>query len=115
MSALFHASGWSDLASLSIGASFTLRPGPQGAEGSGVYFAEGEARLTAAEGCGGNPAAVVRIDVTDPTGWWRTKAALARRHGRARTWHSSGRDVVCRVLEVLPGATPVLRCDWRLS
>jgi hypothetical protein len=47
MAALFHVSGWQDLSELSVGESFILNPGRQCAEGLGVYFAEGSARVRA--------------------------------------------------------------------
>lgn len=111
MPKLYHVSGWSDLAAKTSGDTFVLVPGPQHAEGAGVYFAEGAVRVTAAEGCRGTPAAIVELAVDSPRGWWRTKPALARKHGRAITWHSQGANVACRVTAVsdLDGV-PVLHC-----
>ena len=112
---LYHVSGSADLAALQVGATFTLRPGPQGAEGRGVYFAEG-VRLTAAEGAAGCPAVIVAIAVADSQAraWWRTKPSVARKHGRPRTWHSAGADVRCEVVERdewSDHGLPVLRCS----
>lgn len=113
---LYHVSTWPLLASLGPGAEFTLHPGPQGAEGRGVYFAEGCPRLSAADAvaAGNPPVAIVHIRAAGPEGWWRTKAGLARKFGRPRTWHSDGKSVRCRVIAVGEGEgnLPLLHCEW---
>jgi hypothetical protein len=76
------------------GPEIVLRPGPQGAEGAGVYFSEGEPRFSAAEGARlAGAAAVYVVRVTCANGWWRTKSGLARKFGRPRTWHTSGKAI----------------------
>ena len=111
---LHHVSGWSDLAAASVGDSFVLVPGPQHAEGPGVYFSADVPRFTAAEGAVKGVAAVVRIDTPSAIGWWRTKAGIARKFGRAITWHSLGRSVRCFVcaLSIVDGVR-YLDCDWQ--
>ena len=94
MSKLFHVSGWSKLQSVSAGDTFKLIPGPQGAEGSGVYFSEGVPRISAAEGAGNGVMGIICINrPTSPKGWYRTKNSVCRKFGRPRTWHSAGKDV----------------------
>lgn len=99
---LYHVSGWELLATAGVGDVFTLKPGPQGAEGSGVYFSEAApVAATTAEGthrCG--IAAIVVIEVESASGWWRTKASLAKKFGRPRTWHSAGKNVECKVVSI---------------
>lgn len=111
---LYHASNWELLAEAKVGQEFTLLPGPQGAEGRGVYFAEGLPRPSAADGLRGEaPQAIVAITAPDETGWWRTKAGIARKFGRPRSWHSDGKAVTCRVVkrESTPSGL-VLHCEW---
>jgi hypothetical protein len=119
---LFHISGWSALASARIGDRFVLHPGLQGAEGRGVYFAEGvPPRGTTAEGTRGGATAVVTIEAEDAAGWWRTKPSLARKHQRPRTWHTDGKALACVVQRVGSvwveghGDLPLLACDWSFS
>ena len=72
----------------------TLLPGPQGAEGAGVYFSESKPRLSAAEGCRlTGIGTIFCVEVTTAAGWWRTKAGIARKHKRPRTWHTQGAPV----------------------
>lgn len=99
---LYHVSGWGLLATAGIGDVFTLKPGPQGAEGQGVYFSEGApVSATTAEGTHKSGiAAIVIIKVQSAAGWWRTKASLAKKFGRPRTWHSAGKNVECKVVSI---------------
>ena len=99
-SRLFHLSSWEHLSTLSAGDVFILAPGPQGAEGTGVYFSEGAPRVTAAEGVGRDGlAAVVVIQRPDTaTGWYRTKGSVCRKHKRPRTWHTQGKNLALRVV-----------------
>ena len=113
MAMLYHVSGWSELSSKSIGESFVLHPGRQNAEGIGVYFAEGAARISAAEGCQGNPSAIVVIEAANNGGWWQSKAAKARKFGKARTWHSDEKSILCRITSIdHSSVAPVLHCVW---
>ena len=98
---LYHISGWVHLATSKVGDVFDLVPGPQHAEGLGVYFAESTPPpASTAEGAVRGVSAVVRISVETHAGWWRTKASLARKFARPRTWHSDGKTVACRVVSV---------------
>ena len=113
---IYHVSGWGLLASLRSGDVFELVLGSQHAEGPGVYFSEGAPRLTAAEGAAGRPTAIVEVelDVVSAAGWWRSKASIARKHGRPLTWHSAGARVACVVREVgMLEGLPLLRCVAR--
>lgn len=76
---LYHVSGWDYLSDVTEGQVFTLKVGPQGAEGPGVYFSVGKPRFSAAEGSRGNPVAIVVIPKpTSKTGWWTTKPGIAK-------------------------------------
>jgi len=98
---LYHVSGWGKLSSASPGDTFTLRPGPQGAEGKGVYFSEEKPRFSAAEGSKGGVTGVVVIPCPESAkGWSRTKNSICRKHGRPRTWHTKGREITLRVCQV---------------
>lgn len=114
---LYHASIWSALASAPVGACVVLRPGTQGAEGAGVYFAEGMPRPSASDSChlARGIAAIVAISAPeDGAGWWRTKAGLARKFGRPRSWHSQGKSISLRVLSRLEHeGIPLLECEWQ--
>lgn len=113
LTSLFHVSGWQHLATLRVGDSFTLIPGPQHAEGVGVYFSESAPVPTStAEGARTGVSAVVQITTSSSVGWWRTKASLARKFGRPRTWHSDGKQVLCRVVAVsFVDRIPQLTCE----
>jgi hypothetical protein len=112
MATLYHVSGWSDLSMMSVGESFILNPGRQCAEGLGVYFAEGASRVSAAEGCQGNPQAIVEIEAFDNAGWWQSKAAKARKFGKPRTWHSDSKSVICHIESIEYCEVPILHCVW---
>ena len=95
---LFHVSSHPNLKGASKGDIVDLSPGPQGAEGGGVYFSEGIPRTTAAEGAAKHgQTGVVVIEATTPKGWWRTKSSVCRKFGRPRTWHTSGKSIRLRV------------------
>lgn len=99
---LFHVSGWAELLAAHPGDIVTLLPGPQGAEGRGVYFSEGSPRVSAAEGCarsGSDPITLI-VPAPSPQGWWRSKKSVCHKHGRPRTWHSAGREVRIAVISV---------------
>jgi hypothetical protein len=95
----------------------TLRPGPQGAEGVGVYFSEGEPRFSAAEGARQGTGAIFLIEVVSATGWWRTKPGIARKHNRPRTWHSAGKSVTISGLHMAGTieSTPVITGEGRFG
>jgi hypothetical protein len=110
---LYHVSNWTVLAHANVGDEFTLRPGMQCAEGLGVYFSEGEPSMQAADGVRyAVPVAIIEIEAISNSGWWQSKAAKARKFGKARTWHSDLKDIECRVIDVQTGTVPLLRCVW---
>jgi hypothetical protein len=114
---LYHVSSMPALASISVGDSFTLKPGPQGAEGQGVYFSEGAPRFTAAEGTQrtGVSAVVVIPQPLNVKDWYRTKGIVVRKYGRPRTWHSKGRNVRCVVEDIrVKDGLPFLFCSANL-
>lgn len=115
---MYHVSSFPALADMSVGDIFTLRPGPQGAEGSGVYFSESAPRFTAAEGAqrSGVSAVVVIPIPSRPKEWYRTKGSVLRKYGRPRTWHSKGSNVRCTVNHVqMENQVPFLFCDAELA
>ena len=118
MTTLYHVSSWAALAVAKPGDKFLLRPGPQCAEGLGVYFSEGVTRPTAAEGAGKEGlSAIVEISCdTAAEGWWRSKSCKAKKFGKPRTYHSYGKDVIITVVSVRYefGCT-VLACDWEFK
>ena len=79
------------------GDAVTLVPGPQGAEGVGVYWAEGRPRMTAAEGARRHGGATAIYVIERPEqgvrDWWRTKGARYKKRGRPRTWHTRGKAI----------------------
>ncbi len=112
---LFHVSTWQKLSNAKAGDEFTLRPGPQGAEGKGVYFSEGEKRSQAADSVQvGNPiAAVIVIEVAEEgvnNDWFRTKLSIIKKFGRPRSWHSKNKKVKVYVRR---REGNYLFCDWR--
>lgn len=118
---LYHLSSHPELAAPRVGDEFVLRPGPQGAEGSGVYFSAGtHVPTSTAEGSRGKPVAMVEIVAESPAGWWRTKPGLAKKFHRPITWHSAGKSLRCRVDRVGAGlldgvSIPVATCSWRFA
>lgn len=113
---LYHVSGWEKLSTIKEGETFTLQPGPQGAEGRGVYFSEEEPRPTAAEGAHQHITAVVLI-FAGTEGWWLSKAAKARKFNKPRTWHTQGKSLLCQaqVINQLPigdQVVPHIICTW---
>ena len=97
---IYHVSGWTYLQNVRPGDTFTLKPGPQHAEGLGVYFSEGEPRLTAAEGARRDGVAAIVVLFRTGANWWRSKTSVARKYGRPITWHSNGFPVTVRVKRV---------------
>ena len=116
---LYHISNWDGVAHATVGDQFVLQPGPQGAEGPGVYFSQDTpVRVTTAEGTQrtfGTPT-VVKVYVDSATGWWRTKPATARKFNRPITWHTAGKSLRCTVLAqgstfvAGAGTLPMLEC-----
>lgn len=111
---LFHVSGFAELATKEVGDRIVLVPGPQGAEGSGVYFSERVPRFEAAEGAQKGVSAVVVIEADSSKGWWRSKGYVMRKFGRPRTWHSDEKQVALEVskTEMVDGIK-YLYCDWK--
>ncbi len=112
---LYHISGWQHLKSVQVGETFLLRPGTQNAEGLGVYFSEGAPRAqSCAEGTREHGVSgVVVIDAAlNDTSWYRSKGAKARKTGKARTWHTNGKNIECRVEKI---EDKILHCVWQLA
>ena len=109
---LYHISSWEGIPR-NIGDVFTLHPGPQGAEGTGVYFSAKEPRPGAADAAynGRLCAALVCIEVQSPKGWWRTKNSVCRKFGRPRTYHTQGKSLRCKV--VAKEGWGKLICEWK--
>ena len=108
MTKLYHISGWKEI-DLKIGYSFILRPGPQCAEGKGVYFSENTPRLSAAEGAKKGVSAIIEITAETKKGWWRSKSSVTKKYGRPRTWHSAGKNIFCTI-ENVQGKN--ITCSW---
>lgn len=114
---LYHVTGWEKTGDLEPGDVFKLNPGPQGAQGKGVYFSEEEPRFSAAEGAKGNPIAVIHIKGgLLSEGWYRSKAAHSRKFGYPRTRHTKGQSIELRVLhsKKLENGIVQLDCDYEL-
>jgi hypothetical protein len=110
MTKLYHVSSSPDCASVQPGDIFYLDPGPQGAEGRGVYFSEERPRFSAAEGSRRKGVAcIVVIDVDSSVGWWRTKTGIAKKYNRPRTWHTKGKSLR---LTVMSKKGNELFCSW---
>jgi hypothetical protein len=115
---IYHASAWRGFSALTPGAEVVLLPGPQGAEGAGVYFAE-EIRVSASDSCylAGGAMAVFAIQAEESdSAWWRTKKGLAKKFGKPRTWHTAGRKIALRVLKVHSyEGIPLYECTWAFA
>jgi len=110
MKTLYHASSWKDLANMNVGETFILKPGTQCAEGLGVYFSEGLPRVSAADSVRlHGMTAIVKIEVTDAKGWWRTKLGICKKFNRPRTWHTKSKSMECKVTKVEGN---IIHCDW---
>lgn len=95
-----------------------LCPGTQCAEGVGVYFSEGEPRLSAAEGTHAVGAGVIFCLVADnATGWWRTKNSTVKKFRRPRTWHTASKKINFSDLHQIGeiNKIPVITGEWRFS
>ncbi len=111
---LFHISGWEELKEKEIGGIFTLHPGPQGAEGKGVYFSEKQPRFSAAEGAREKHFTVVVIETNPSKDWWKSKSYVERKFQRPRTWHSEGKSLECRIEEIkIIEGVRYLFCKWK--
>ena len=112
---LYHVSGWDHLSSLNEGDSFILNPGPQGAEGPGVYFSENKPRFSAAEGAVEGISAVVFIKAPPPQDfhmWYRTKMAFVKKFNRPRTWHTKNKSIKLTIRSIsYENDIPYLFCD----
>ena len=123
MPKLYHITNWKDLATAKPGDVFTLKPGPQHAEGPGVYFSQDvPVKVTTAEGTAQSGAsAVVETEVSSSSGWWRTKPGIARKFNRPITWHTDGKNLSCEVQSASTvsvggaGSLPLLKSDCSFS
>ena len=113
---LFHVTAWSELLSKQVNDSFVLNPGPQGAEGKGVYFSQTYPRFTAAEGAnlnGKKPAAVIVIEAKKSDDWWTSKGSV-KKYGRPKTWHSKDKSMVFQIKSIKDvDGLRYLECDWQ--
>jgi hypothetical protein len=109
---LYHVSTWPLLANVQPGDQFVLVPGKNNAEGIGVYFAEAQERVSAADAvhAGGQHTATVIISTENSVGWWRSKKSSLKKRGRARTWHSAQKAITCQVISI---KEKELRCSWK--
>jgi hypothetical protein len=116
---LYHISSFDDLKNAKIGDNFLFVPGPQGAEGKGIYFSQDKPRPSAAEGTfKKGVSGIIVIEANSATGWWRTKGHIMRKFNRPRTWHSDKKDILLTVKEIrkeegLPYNFIV--CDWEFK
>lgn len=98
MVTLHHLTSWEDVSHAS---SFTLHPGPQGAQGVGVYWSvDRPVRPTTAEGLrvGGEMWNVVATDFPID-GWRKGKESLAKKFGKPVAWNSDGKNCLCHVVD----------------
>lgn len=116
---LYHVSSFKDLENATVGDTFTLAPGPQGAEGKGVYFSQDKPRPSAAEGTAKSGiTGVVVIETDSKQGWWRSKLHFVKKFNRPRTWHSDKKNIILTVKEVRKeeGLTyPFIVCNWEFE
>jgi len=103
---LYHWSNSKELAQLSPGDIFILNPGPQGAEGPGVYFSTKPVRVSTAEGVG-------RSDIEKPIlvtayfenintkQWWRSKGRKTVKFNKPQTWHSNNASVKLDIFDIV--------------
>jgi len=107
MPTLYHRSGWTALATAEAGDTFSLAPGPQGAEGVGVYFSEGSpVRLSTAEGSRSGQTALIAMPAPARAGWWLSKGNKTK-FGKPRTWHTDGKTLAVVVRHVETDGTGV--------
>jgi len=99
---LYHRSSSAELRDVVVGDNFTLRPGPQGAEGVGVYFSQGApVKPTTAEGTlRKGQTAIVVIDTPSRTGWYVSKTGKTEKFGKPRTWHTDNKTLELRVTQI---------------
>lgn len=112
MTTIYHVSNFEKLSSIDIGDTFVLYPGPQRAEGKGVYFSEEKPRVNAADGCRyKKPTAIIELEPSSAKGWWRTKPGIAKKYNRPRTWHSANRKLYLKVIDISKtNNLPLLKC-----
>jgi hypothetical protein len=113
---LYHLSSWEGLLDLKVNDTFILTPGPQGAEGVGVYFSENEPRVVSSvDGIvrSGKLSAIIEIPIDSTKGWWRSKNSITRKFNRPKTWHSNGKKIKCLVKNiVIENEIPHFFCEW---
>ena len=99
---LYHRSNLEKLANVENGDKFVLQPGPQGAEGKGVYFSQDEVvRETTAEGTARKPqTAVVVIKTPLRDGWYVSKTGKTIKYGKPRTWHTENKTIDLQAVDV---------------
>jgi hypothetical protein len=99
---LYHRSNLDKLSSVKNGDKFVLQPGPQGAEGKGVYFSQDKTvRETTAEGTARKPqTAVVVIKTPSRDGWYVSKTGKTIKYGKPRTWHTENKTINLQAVDV---------------
>jgi len=116
---IFHISAWEELAGKKVDDVFTLNPGPQHAEGSGVYFSENDPRFSAAEGvarAGNKIAGVIVLEVESPQAWYISKNFVVKKFNRPRTWHTENKSIKCKVKDMqIRDGIKYLFCDWEFE
>jgi len=99
---LYHRSSMPELQNINIGETFTLSPGPQGAEGRGVYFSKGTpVKPTTAEGTrGGKQSAIVVMQTPARDGWFVSKSSKTKKFGKPQTWHTNNKPISLQVTNI---------------
>jgi hypothetical protein len=99
---LYHRSSMPTLKNIGTGDTFTLAPGPQGAEGKGAYFSQGTpVRPTTAEGTRETgQTAVIVMQTPSREGWYVSKLGKTQKFGKPRTWHTDNKNLDLRVVDI---------------
>jgi len=112
---LYHVTTHPGAASVAVGDVLRLDPGPQGAEGKGVYFSEGKVRVQAADAVqtgGKTITAIIAIRQPEQKGvWYRAKNSAKSARKGARTWHTNGHSLD---LIVKSRDGQIIFCDYAL-
>ena len=99
---LYHRSSMPELKSIGVGETFTLTPGPQGAEGRGVYFSQSQpVRPTTAEGTRAlGQTAIIVMQRPAKDGWFVSKLGKTKKFGKPQTWHTDNKEISFKVTKV---------------
>jgi len=92
---IFHRTTWTGIDQ----EVFTLVPGPQAAQGIGVYWSvDHVAPINTAEGCRGEEGIIIVCDDYPADGWRKGKSSIAAKFGKPVAWNSNGKSCACTVL-----------------